>query len=92
MLFRSQPFSLSLRLPPLGMLVFKTLDAPKLKEIGKEKRLMRIFKMPAGIPVPQPKKRRKKPVDVKTATGDEKKLGKSKKGSSKPSSSTNRGD
>jgi len=54
----NQPYSLQMRLPPLGMLVFRTLDAPEMIEFGPEKRLLRVFKMPHGIPVPRPKKKK----------------------------------
>ena len=56
----NQPYSLSLRLPPLGMLVFQALDAREMIEVGPEKRLLRRFKMPKGIKVPKPKKKGKK--------------------------------
>ena len=72
----NQPFSLELRLPPLGMLVFKTLDAPKLQEIGPGKRLMRVFKMPPGIKIPKPKKARANLSDKSGSSGT--KPGKSK--------------
>jgi len=88
---QNQPFSLELNLPPLGMLVFKALDAPQMIEMGPEKQLLKVFTMPEGIEIPKPKK--KKPAAGKKSKSSSKKTTKSasNKSTDEKSSSTAKG-
>jgi 1,4-alpha-glucan branching enzyme len=55
---QNQPYSLELTLPPLSMLVFKPLDALEFREVGPEKKLLRVYIMPDGVKVTKPPKKR----------------------------------
>ena len=41
------------------MIVIRPLDAPKMAEVGADKKLLKVYKMPMGIEVPKPKKKKK---------------------------------
>ena len=56
---QGQPHYLDLTIPPLGMIVMRPLDAPKMLEVGADKKLLKVYQMPAGIEVPKPKKKKK---------------------------------
>ena len=62
---QGQPHYLDLTIPPLGMIVMRPLDAPKMLEVGADKKLLKVYQMPPGIEVPKPKK---KPIKKKASS------------------------
>ena len=57
------------------MIVLRPLDAPKMLEVGVDKKLLKVYQMPAGIEVPKSKKKKK---SVKKKTSSTKKSASSK--------------
>ncbi|MBW7877261.1 MAG: 1,4-alpha-glucan branching protein GlgB [Candidatus Cloacimonetes bacterium] len=53
---QNQPYSAVLTLPPLGMLVLRPLDVPKTITVEGSSKPLRVYTMPEGIPMPEPKK------------------------------------
>lgn len=64
---QEQPHRINLNLPPLGMVVMKPLDAPKMMEVGADKKLLQVFTMPADIKTPKPPKSSTKKRNSKTS-------------------------